>query len=135
MTPSPFGLLLVSQGGLADELVNTASGILGGKPEGVLAACARNGDKRADIENGVRKAVNQLAETNGQVLILCDLFGATPANVARVVSRENPQVACCCGMNLAMLLEAINYRHLPLDQAVPKILAAGQNAVINGKNF
>ena len=33
-----------------------------------------------------------------------------------------------------MLLEAINYRHLPLEQAVPKALAAGRSAVVNGEN-
>ena len=134
MTPSPFGLVLVSQGALADELVNAASAILGGRPDGVTVAGARNGDKRADIESGVRRAVRRLAQERGQVLILCDLFGSTPANVARVVARESPQVACCCGLNLAMLLEALSFRHLPLKEAVPKVIAAGRRAVVNGKD-
>ena len=134
MTPPPLGLLLVSQGALAGELVNTVSAILGERPEGVLVACSCNGDKRADIESRVRKAVRQLAQERGQVLILCDLFGATPANVAQAVSREFPQTACCCGLNLAMLLEAINSRHLPLNQAVHKTLAAARAAVVNGEH-
>ena len=132
--PSSFGLLLVSQGALADELINTASGVLGARPADVLIACARNGDKRADIESRVRKAVDQLVAECGRVLILCDLFGSTPANVARIVSKESPQIACCCGVNLAMLLEALNFRHLPLEKAVPKILAAGRCAIVNGDN-
>ena len=119
---------------MADELINTAAGVMGGRPEGVLIACARNGDKRADIEKRIRNAVNQLNKEQGQVLILCDLFGSTPANVARAVSNESPQIACCCGVNLAMLLEALNFRHLPLEKAVPKILAAGRCAVVNGDN-
>ena len=133
-SPAGIGLLLVSQGGLARELVEAAAAILGEKPSGVLVAQATNGDTRAAIESGVRDAVDQLAKERGRVLILCDLFGATPANVARAVSRENPAVACCCGLNLAMLLEALNFRHLPLEQAVPKVLAAGRRAVVNGRD-
>ena len=130
--PPPFGLLLVSQGDLAGEIVNAAAAILGDRPDGVLAAGTRNGDKRADIESEVRGAVRKLAKQRGQVLILCDLFGSTPANVARAVAAESPQVACCCGLNLAMLLEALSFRHLPLDQAVPKVVAAGRRAVVSG---
>ena len=88
--PSPFGLLLVSQGALADELINTASGVLGARPADVLVACARNGDKRADIESRVRKAVDQLVAKNAGGFSSSATSSAPPPPMSPASSPKNP---------------------------------------------
>ena len=64
------------------------------------------------------------------VLILCDLYGSTPYNVALTLSRGLPQVKCLAGVNLALLLEAMLTRE-PLDDVLlAKLLVVGQSGVI-----
>ncbi len=64
-----------------------------------------------------------------KVLILADVFGATPCNVAQKLVDD----ACArlvAGVNLPMLLRAVSYRHEPLDVLVQRALAGGTSGVM-----
>lgn len=63
------------------------------------------------------------------VLILVDVLGATPCNVAqRLVDGERVQLAT--GVNLPMLLRALTYRHEPLPSMLAKALAGGTQGIM-----
>ena len=65
------------------------------------------------------------------VLVLTDLYGASPANLAAKVARLGTPVRRVSGLNLPMLLRVMNYAELPLDE-LPAIAAAGaRNGVIH----
>lgn len=63
------------------------------------------------------------------VLVLTDLFGATPCNVAlRLVDGVRSRLLA--GVNLPMLLRAVTYRHESLDMLVSRALAGGTQGII-----
>ncbi len=65
----------------------------------------------------------------GQVLVLTDIFGATPCNVAqRLVDGASARLIA--GVSLPMLLRAITYRHESLDLLVSRAMAGGTQGII-----
>lgn len=76
-------------------------------------------------------AAQALLEQHGaaQTLVLTDVLGATPSNVAhRLVSGSAARLLV--GVNLPMLLRAICYRHEELEQQAAKALAGGQQGML-----
>ncbi len=67
--------------------------------------------------------LTRLMEDNG-ALVLTDLFGATPSNIAARLA-SLPRVRVLAGANLPMLVRAVCYRSIPLDTLVDKALAGG----------
>ncbi len=64
-----------------------------------------------------------------KTLVLTDLFGATPCNVAqKLVDGVNSRLIA--GVNLPMLLRAVTYRHESLDAQVARALAGGTQGVM-----
>ena len=64
-----------------------------------------------------------------QVLVLTDVFGATPCNVAqRLVDGVRSKLVA--GVNLPMLLRTVSYRHEPLDALVSRALVGGTQGVM-----
>jgi PTS system ascorbate-specific IIA component len=63
------------------------------------------------------------------LLVLTDIFGATPANVAQklVAARRAKLIA---GANVPMLFRAVSYRHESLDDLVARALAGGSQGVM-----
>ena len=63
------------------------------------------------------------------ILIMTDIFGATPCNVA-IQTVKGPNRRLVAGINLPMLLRAITYRHENLDNWVQKATAGGMQGVM-----
>ena len=62
-------------------------------------------------------------------LVLTDVFGATPCNVAqKLVDGVNSKLIA--GINLPMLLRTVSYRHEPLDALITRALAGGTQGVM-----
>ena len=82
-----------------------------------------------DTKAKTEEAKQQLSELDqGQgVLILNDLFGATPFNIAKQL--ENNNVCTLSGLNLNMLMRALNYQSLPLKELAEKTREGGINGV------
>ena len=66
---------------------------------------------------------------SGPVLVLSDLFGATPCNVARCLVEGGPH-RLLAGLNLPMLLRAVSYRHEPIEALVSRALAGAAQGVM-----
>ncbi len=65
-----------------------------------------------------------------RVLVLCDLLGGTPFNVASAIARRSPRVACLSGVNLAMTVEAA-LADGDLDEAsVERLLEVGRSGIV-----
>jgi PTS system ascorbate-specific IIA component len=75
-----------------------------------------------------RKRLADVCEENG-ALVLTDIFGATPANIAARLA-EPGRVKVLAGVNLPMLVRAICYRTEKLDQLATKALAGGAQGVL-----
>lgn len=96
-----FSTLIVSQGGLARELVATARQILA-EPVALEALSLEWGDDLDLARRKVRQAIDRLRGAGG-VLVLVDMAGSTPSNAA-VSAAEPGQVEVVAGVNLPMVL-------------------------------
>ena len=102
-----LGVVVVTHGQLATELVNSAEMIVGDLPHFAAVSIGWHDDvDRAREEIG--RAIERLAVTEGQVartpvLVLTDMFGGTPANLA--VTYVSDDVEVITGVNLPMLIK------------------------------
>jgi PTS system ascorbate-specific IIA component len=75
-------------------------------------------------------ALQQLtAAGNVGVLVLTDIFGATPNNVAQKLV-DGVKSRLVTGVNLPMLLRSVSYRHEPLDALVSRAVIGGTQGVM-----
>ena len=63
------------------------------------------------------------------VLVLADIFGATPSNVAQKLV-DGVSTRLITGVNLPMLLRSVSYRHEPLDTLVSRAVVGGTQGVM-----
>lgn len=124
-----IGVVLCAHGGLADSLLETTRMIVGDFPQ-VATVGVRRGDSMEDVLGQLRAAITEVNQGEG-VLILCDMFGGTPSNLALSFLDE---VEVLTGVNLPMMLKLYTARVGPLaevamavrDHARDNILVAGQ---------
>jgi PTS system ascorbate-specific IIA component len=122
------GLLLITHSPLAGNLLRVATDILGACPPGVEALEVINDTPCEElIAEGLLRAA-RLDQGDG-VLILTDLFGSTPANVAMVLLERCAQARVLAGVNLPMLLRALNYASQDLDVVAEKAMQGGRDGV------
>jgi PTS system mannose-specific IIA component len=104
-----LGVVVVTHGQLATELVNSAEMIVGDLPHFAAVSIGWHDDvERARDEIGraiarVRVSVGGEGDERTPVLVLTDMFGGTPANLA--VTFVTPQVEVITGVNLPMLIK------------------------------
>ena len=124
-----IGILIIAHGTLGDSLIHCASHVFGGQQARLLQFGVAVHDDPAALLPQVRKLVGELDDGSG-VLILTDIYGATPSNLAcRLV--EPGRVDCVAGVNLPMLVRAITYRNDPLAAVAEKALSGGREGVVH----
>lgn len=64
------------------------------------------------------------------VIVFTDLQSGSCALAARVSSREHPERAVLCGVNLPMLLDFVFHRDLPLEELVERLLGKGHDGMV-----
>ena len=96
------GILLVTHNGLGDSFVDCVRHVLGKVPHNlkVLTVLADDDPQLKSVEG---QALIKQLDTGGGVLILADIFGATPSNIARQLCHDE-RVMGVAGVNLPMLL-------------------------------
>lgn len=125
------GILITAHGGLAAGLIDSASMIVG-ESEFLKAESLQIEDSPEAFRDRLAKSVQELDQGDG-VLVLADLFGATPANSALCLLDSRVEVLT--GVNLPMLLEAIVRRETPLRELVRSILESARGGIINAGNM
>lgn len=123
-----IGILLVTHGHIGQELISAAQHTFGCAPVRVEAVAVSSKDAAESIETQLRARVQALDDGEG-VLMLTDIYGATPANVASRLL-EPGRVEMVGGVNLPMLLRALNYRKLPVQDLVNKALSGGLSGIV-----
>ncbi|EXJ16388.1 PTS sugar transporter subunit IIA [Imhoffiella purpurea] len=122
------GLLIITHRPLAGDLLRIAGEILGGSPPGVEAFEVVNDTPCEQlVAEGLRR-IDRLEQGDG-VLVLTDLFGSTPANVATSLQNLRANVRVLTGVNLPMLLRTLNYAALDLETVAEKALQGGRDGV------
>jgi PTS system mannose-specific IIA component len=127
-----IGVLIVAHTPLASALAASASHVYACAPERAesqvrILDVLPDTDVSATVENA-RQLVAAI-DTGSGVLVLVDVFGSTPGNVAARLA-EAGRVAVIAGVNLPMLLRALCYREGNLADTVEKALAGGTQGVL-----
>ena len=122
------GLLLITHNDLGSALLETATKMLGSCP---LLAETLAVTESVDLDLLRAQSRRMLEDLNrGQgVLVLTDMFGSTPANVATGLQQEGA-VAVVAGVNLPMLVRVLNYPQLELQALSDKAISGGRDGVI-----
>jgi mannose PTS system EIIA component len=77
----------------------------------------------------VAQARVMMQQIGADTLLLTDVFGATPSNIAKQLT-DGVRTRLLTGVNLPMLLRAVTYRHEALDVLVQRALAGGSQGVM-----
>ena len=127
-----IGLLVIAHAPLADSLLSCARHVYGCDPDHCAHTAALDVAPHAEVASLLPQARALCVSLNSGdgVLVLTDLFGATPANLAaQLVALPGVQVVT--GASLPMLLRALSYRnHADLPTLVEKAMAGATAGVI-----
>jgi mannose PTS system EIIA component len=123
-----IGILIISHGSLGNSLVHCANHVMGYKAPHLMDLSITINDDPDVVEEKARTLIEQLDGGDG-VLMLCDICGATPCNIAtRLVAPG--RVECLAGVNLPMLVRALTYCNGPLAVVAEKALNGGRDGVM-----
>ena len=118
-----IGILLITHNGLGDSLVDCVRHVMGKAPSNLKTLSVQADDDPQHKEEEGRALIAQL-DTGDGVLLLVDIFGATPCNIARRLYQPG-RVEGVSGVNLPMLLSVVCYSGKPLAEIVGKALKSG----------
>lgn len=121
-------LLFVTHDDVGKALLNAATNILGSLPLAAEAYAITANCQPGESIKEIELKIQQL-DKGGGVLILTDLYGATPCNIA-MRTLETEHVAVVSGVNLPMLVRLLNYPALDLAALVEKAKTGGQEGII-----
>jgi len=121
------GILIIAHAPLATALRECIAHIYGGCPARIGALDVLPDSDPAEVVAQANAEIERLREDNG-ALVLTDMFGATPSNIAARLATV-PEVRVLAGVNLPMLVRAVCYRATPLDTLVEKALAGASKGV------
>ena len=119
-----IGIVVVTHGALAGELVNAARTIVGDIPHIAAVSIGWTDDVCAGREAFARA----LEDVGGeQALILTDMFGGTPTNVS--LPFLSPRVEIVTGVNLPMLIKVTSLRDGALAEVARLVREQGKDAI------
>lgn len=120
-------LLLVTHGDIGKDMYEAATAIIGSSP---LRSEFISVSAESQPEQLITLSLKQLSalDTGDGVLVLTDMYGSTPSNIACALQHENVEVVA--GLNLPMLLRILNYPGLPLHRLTDKAVSGGKEGVM-----
>lgn len=121
------GLLVITHGRLAEELVNAARTVVP-DAQGLAAVSIGWDDDVEAASKRIREEIGRLDDGDG-VAILTDMFGGTPTNLA-MSFHEPGSVEIVTGVNLPMLIKFLNLRdEVDAHSAARRIAEQGRQAI------
>jgi mannose/fructose-specific phosphotransferase system component IIA len=120
-----FRIVVAGHGPFPAAMLSTAELICGPIPEALAVGL----DPHETPDSFADKMRAAIGHDGRRVLVLCDLLGGTPYNVASSIARRSPRVVAVAGTNLAMVVEAALATD-PLDDAFSdRLLELGRDGI------
>ncbi len=123
-----IGLLIITHNRIGEELLHTATRMLDMCPLLTETIAVQTDSDPDRLRQQAHTAVERLEQGDG-VLVLTDMFGSTPSNIATTLC-EAGRVSVVAGLNLPMLVRVLNYPHLDLVTLTDKALDGGMLGVL-----
>ena len=123
-----IGILVIAHDTLGDSLVRAVTHVLGARPPQFDSMSVRGTDDPLDLVPAARALIAKL-DTGEGVLILTDIYGASPSNLARKLVVPG-RVEAVAGASLPMLVRAFTYRTRDMETIVTKAVSGGRDGVM-----
>lgn len=121
------GLLLITHDQIGNAVIESATNMLGMCPMLLEVVSVTTGCRPDAMMEMALAAIDRLNQGGG-VLVLTDMYGSTPSNIAnRLVGLE--QVRVVAGLNLPMLVRVLNYPRLELEELAQKAVSGGREGI------
>ncbi|OHC62113.1 MAG: PTS fructose transporter subunit IIA [Rhodocyclales bacterium GWA2_65_20] len=127
-----IGLLLVTHTTYGESLIQCACHVLNKRPPQIAQLGVALQDDPLDILPLAQQLLG-IVDSGEGVLVLTDIYGATPANIALKLL-EPGRIEGLAGVNLPMLLRALSYRDKGMETLLTRALAGGRDGVLNMLN-
>jgi PTS system ascorbate-specific IIA component len=122
-----IGVLLITHERLGEALLNTATHVLGRRPEQVSTIEVPAGTDPRDLVATAQSLLERLDSGNG-VLILTDIFGASPSNLACRLAAPG-KIEAVSGVNVPMILRAMSSRNQGMAHLLKRVVGGGCEGV------
>jgi mannose PTS system EIIA component len=126
-----IGILLVTHNGLGDSFIDCVKHVLGEVPPNLKSLSVSAGDDPQQKSVEGQALIKQL-DTGSGVLILSDVYGATPSNIARQLCHAE-RVMGVAGLNLPMLLRTVTHPITTLPELVKIAVDGGRGCITSIK--
>ena len=123
-----IGILIIAHGTLGESLIHCASHVLNRRPPRVQQLGITAQDDPLLLLPQARALLREVDDGSG-VLILSDMYGGTPSNLAAKLLAPG-HVEGVAGVNLPMLIRTLTYRERPLSTLVTKAISGGCEGVV-----
>ena len=123
------GLLLVTHPGIGSAMLHIATRIVGRSPMPVKCLEVPPDAPLEPVLESARSMLKVLNRGAG-VLVLTNIFGATPHNIAREVACRPQDATVLSGLNLPMLVRVFNYPDDDLDTLASKAAEGGSRGIM-----
>lgn len=124
-----IGILIIAHGKLGESLIDCASHVMGSMPPRLGYLAVQNYDDPSVLIARAQQVIAELNDGDG-IIILSDIYGATPCNVVTKLIRAD-MVEGVAGVNLPMLVRTLTYRDEPLKILVQKAVSGGREGVVH----
>ena len=124
-----IGILLITHGSFGEALVQNACHVLNKRPVHVNQLGVSAQDDPLDLLPLALQML-KLVDNGDGVLVLTDIFGASPSNLA-IKLLEPGRVEGLTGVNLPMLLRALTYREKGMEILLQRARDGGRDGVFN----
>jgi PTS system ascorbate-specific IIA component len=124
-----IGIFLLTHSTYGEALIQCACHVLNKRPLQIAQLGVAAQDDPLDALPLARDLLGMVDNGRG-ALILTDIYGATPANIAMKLL-EAGRYEGIAGVNLPMLLRAITYRDKDMETLVTRAVAGGRDGVLN----
>jgi PTS system ascorbate-specific IIA component len=124
-----IGILLVTHGVLGEAMLQNVCHILNRRPRQIAQLGVSAQDDPLDLLPEARRLLATVDSGSG-VLIMTDIHGATPANIALKLL-EPGRVEGVAGLNLPMLLRALTYREADMATLLGKTIGGARDGALN----
>jgi len=122
------GVLLMTHEAMGEALVGAARHVLGRLPLPLdVIEVAAADDPELTLSTAAAQARG--LDNGDGVLVLTDLYGATPCNVAQRMPALGLNMHCVSGLNLPMLLRVLNYPEQSLDELAQTAASGGRGGI------
>lgn len=126
-----IGIFLITHGTLGEALIQCACHVLNKRPSQIVQLGVSAQDDPLDLQPTARQMLAWADDGHG-VLVLTDIYGATPSNIATKLLQPG-HVEGISGVNLPMLLRVLTYREKDMPTLIQRAISGGCDGVMQMK--